>query len=77
MAKFTIHNAKTNLSKLILKAARGEEVIIARDDEPVARLVPIKYKRPERRFGALKGRIELPESFFDPLPPEERERWGQ
>jgi prevent-host-death family protein len=77
MAKFTIHSAKTNLSKLILKAARGEEVIIARDDEPVARLVPMNYKPPQRRFGALKGRIKLPESFFDPLPLEERKRWGQ
>lgn len=77
MAKFTIHSAKTNLSKLIMKAGRGEEVILARDDEPVARLVPMHYKRPERRFGALKGRIKLPESFFDPLPLEERKRWGQ
>lgn len=76
----TIHAAKTQLSKLIAKVEAGEEVIIARGEKPVARLVPV---RPDavatgaggpRGYGLLKGKLDLPDSFFfDPLPEEELE----
>jgi prevent-host-death family protein len=73
---YTIHAAKTNLSRLIELAERGEEVVIARGSEPVARLVRLEAKKPARRFGAMKGRAVLTEAFFEPLPEEELKRWN-
>jgi prevent-host-death family protein len=75
MKPITIHAAKTNLSKLIAKACAGEEVIIARGNKPVVRLVPVEAPKPRRRFGAMKGLIKLDDSFFDPLPPDELALW--
>jgi prevent-host-death family protein len=77
MAAFSIHQAKTNLSKLIARAEAGEEVVIMRGNTPVARLAPIETKTMKRRFGMLKGKIpNLPdEFFFDPLPEEELRLW--
>ncbi len=74
MPTFTVHQAKTNLSKLIEKAEAGEEVIIARGDDPAVRLVPVS-KHPKRKFGAYKGEFTVPDSFFDPLPEEELAAW--
>jgi antitoxin (DNA-binding transcriptional repressor) of toxin-antitoxin stability system len=51
----TVHEAKTNLSKLIAAVERGEEVVIARRDKPVVRLVLEKPVRPKRVLGALAG----------------------
>lgn len=77
MATVTIHHAKTNLSKLIARAEAGEEVIIARGNNPVVRLAPVEPKRHERKPGWLKGKVpNLPDSFFfDPLPEEELRLW--
>lgn len=71
MIKVKIHEAKTNLSKLIAKVEAGEEVVICRGDHEVAKLVPACKKQalPNRGFGNLKGIIEFDERFFDPLPP--------
>lgn len=71
----TIHQAKTNLSRLLQKAANGEEVIIARGAKPVARLVPIGEVAGRRRPGSLKGKLLVGPDFFDPLPPEELAGW--
>ena len=57
MTTVTIHKAKTELSKLIAQAERGEEVIIARGRTPVARLVPYAPEQPKRGFGSMKGRF--------------------
>jgi len=73
--KVTIHAAKTNLSKLIEQAHAGEEVVIARGDVPVARLVPIVERMPTRQAGTLRGLIKVTDAFFDPLPPEELDAW--
>ena len=54
---------------------RGEEVVIARGDKPVVRLVPVDAPQPKRQFGSLKGRLEVPDSFFDPLPEDELKLW--
>ena len=51
----TIHEAKTNLSRLIKEASAGEDVIIARGDKPVARLVPVGGATGKRQPGLLKG----------------------
>lgn len=67
MEQINIHQAKTHLSKLI---AEGKEVIIARYGQPVARLVPIKTLKKDRVPGTAKGKIQMKDSFFEPLPDE-------
>lgn len=70
-----VHEAKSNLSKLIARAEAGEEVIIARAGTPVARLVALKTA-PKRRFGAYKGLFEIDdEELLAPLPEEEIRLW--
>ena len=73
--KVTIHAAKTTLSQLIQRAHAGEDIVIARGDTPVARLVPIKEKPPKRRPGTLKGQVKVTKAFFEPLPPDELDAW--
>ncbi|HEY6265091.1 MAG TPA: type II toxin-antitoxin system Phd/YefM family antitoxin [Candidatus Acidoferrum sp.] len=75
MTVVTVHQAKTNLSRLIKKAADGEEVIIARGSKPVARLVPVGEYKGKRRPGSLKGKLQVGPEFFEPLPPEELSVW--
>jgi prevent-host-death family protein len=75
MERATIHQAKTNLSRLIEKAEAGEEVVISRGTKPVVRLVPIAPHANTRTPGIFKGEFELPDSFFESLPPEELEGW--
>ena len=71
-----LYDAKTNLSKLVDRAAAGEEIIIARGKEPVVRLSPVGANRRRPVFGALKGKLSVPDSFFfDPLPDEELGLW--
>jgi prevent-host-death family protein len=55
----TIHEAKTHLSRLIAAVERGEEVIIARRDKPVVRLVIDKPEKPKRKLGALAGTMSM------------------
>ena len=74
MKTVKIHEAKTNLSRLIEKACRGEDIIIARGDEPVVRLVPIAGKK-RRNLGILKGKLVVGPEFFEPLPSDELDRW--
>ncbi len=74
MATVTIHEAKTNLSKLIVRALDGEEIVIAKGAEPKVKLVPLVPKI-ERKPGRWKGRVEWSDSFFDPLPEDELRRW--
>jgi prevent-host-death family protein len=71
----TIHQAKTNLSRLIQKASSGEEVVIARGSKPVARLVPFGEVKAKRRPGSLKGTLVVGTEFFDPLPVDELSSW--
>jgi antitoxin (DNA-binding transcriptional repressor) of toxin-antitoxin stability system len=73
METVTIHKAKTELSRLIEKACRGEEIVIARGKKPLVRLVAIEDKRGERKPGAWKGKTNVGPEFFEPLPPEEME----
>lgn len=71
MAQVNIHDAKTNLSKLIEKAVGGEDIIIARAGKPVVRLVPVEDNKSARTFGILKGEAVAGKDFFDPLPESE------
>lgn len=65
-----LYEAKTHLSKLVERAADGEEIIIAKAGKPRARLVPLPAAREPRKPGALKGQIWVADDFDDPLPPE-------
>lgn len=69
MATVNVHEAKTHLSRLLQRAAEGEEIIIARAGVPVARLVPFSALRSPRQPGALKGQIWMADDFDD-LPDE-------
>jgi prevent-host-death family protein len=78
MTIVTIHKAKTHLSELIARAEAGEEIIVARGNKPVAKLVPLQpTTKPKRQFGAMKGLIDIGPEFFEPLPDEELKAWGQ
>jgi prevent-host-death family protein len=68
-----VHEAKTNLSRLLNRAASGEDIIIARDGTPLARLVPIAGP-PPRELGFVH--VHIPESFFDPMPDDELDLWS-
>jgi len=71
-----VHEAKTQLSRLLERVEAGEEVIIARAGKPVARLVALAQERPRRVPGRLKGRIHISDSAFDPMADEELAEWG-
>ncbi|WP_298670727.1 type II toxin-antitoxin system Phd/YefM family antitoxin [uncultured Sphingomonas sp.] len=74
MTTVTVHEAKTNLSKLIAEALAGGEVVIARGAVPAVRLVPVK-KPGKRCFGSLKGKIAIDARFDEPLPSDELDAW--
>ena len=74
MPVVNVREAKANLSRLLAQVEAGEEVIITRNGKPVAKLVSVG-KRGRRQFGSMKGRIKVPDSFFDPLPEEELAAW--
>ncbi|HEV2856466.1 MAG TPA: type II toxin-antitoxin system Phd/YefM family antitoxin [Thermoanaerobaculia bacterium] len=69
MAEVNIHEAKTHLSRLLLRVAGGEEIVIARAGKPVAKLVPVESK-PQRLIGQDDGLFEVPDDFDAPLPDE-------
>ena len=73
---FTVHQAKTQLSKLIAAALAGEEVVIARGDKPVVKLTPLEPTKKKRVFGSMKGQIALTDAFFEPLPDDELALWN-
>ena len=75
MTQFSVHDAKTNLSRLIADALAGGDVVIARGNVPVVRLVPVAPLG-RRQFGALKGRIAMDARFDEPLPEDELAGWN-
>ena len=74
MPVVNVHQAKTHLSRLLAQVEAGQEVVIARNGDPVVRLVSCK-RLGKRQFGAWKGRIVIDDSFFDPLPETELSAW--
>ena len=69
MDQINLYEAKTKLSELVDRAAAGEEIVIARDGRPVARLVAYKPRaRKRRKLGLLAGKLKVPDDFDDPLP---------
>ena len=74
MPTVNVHEAKTHLSRLLAQVEAGQEVVIARRGAPVARLVACE-PRGKRQADVLKGKITVPDSFFEPLPEEELRLW--
>lgn len=68
MKQVNIHEAKTQLSKLLVRVAAGEEIVIARDGKPVARLVPEPVSA-VRAWGRDRGRVVIADDF-DETPPD-------
>ncbi|MGA3019281.1 MAG: type II toxin-antitoxin system prevent-host-death family antitoxin [Bryobacteraceae bacterium] len=75
MAQFTVHEAKSNLSRLLALVERGEEVTIMRDGKPVADLVRHRRKSGLRKLGALAGTIPPPEGWDAPMTDEQADRF--
>lgn len=66
MVRVGMHEAKSQLSRLVELAENGEEVVIQRSGRPVARLVAVQRRRPlAEAFGALRGEIELADDFAE------------
>lgn len=68
MSKFNIADAKTRFSELVQKAMLGEEVIIAKDNKPVVKLVPLDKQKQPRKPGSGKGQILYIAPDFDATP---------
>ena len=75
MSISNIHDAKSQLSKLVKRAERGEEVIIARAGKPVARLIPYHPSTVSRAGGQWKGKVRIAPDF-DELPPDLADAFG-
>ena len=76
MTVVTVHEAKTNLSKLLKLVEAGEEVVIARGSVPVARIVTMQAEQAtSRKPGRWQGKFSVPQSAVDPLPEDELKLW--
>ena len=60
-----VHAAKTNLSKLLARVAKGEEIVIAKSGTPVAKLVPFVSVAPSRALGAFRGKIWMSDDALE------------
>jgi prevent-host-death family protein len=74
VTKVNVHEAKTQLSRLLERAHAGEEIVIAKSGKPYARLVPLAVATP-RTPGLLKGTFD--DAFFEPLPGDELDGWDK
>ncbi len=63
-----IHEAKTNLSRLLSQVEKGQDIIIAKAGKPIARLTKFTAQKPKRILGRDAGLFEIPKDFEDPLP---------
>ncbi len=82
MNAVTIDAAKTNLSKLLVRVEAGEEIVLARGDQPIAEIVPyappapeLAPPKPKRQFGSMRGQISVGPEFFEPLSAEDLALW--
>lgn len=70
MATYNLYDARNALSELVERAVKGEEVVIARRNQPAVRLVPVNEpeEKPKREFGRHRHLGRVTDAFFDPLP---------
>ena len=67
---YNLYEAKTELSRLVDRAANGEEIIIAKAGKALAKLVPLPKARVPRKPGGWEGKVRMAEDFDQPLPAE-------
>ena len=72
----SVSSAKTHLSQLLVRVEAGEVITIVRGRTPVTKLVPA-IRKGKREFGAMRGKISIGPRYFEPLPDDELDRWGQ
>ncbi len=68
MKQINIYEAKTDLSRLVDKASKGETFIIAKAGTPLAKLGPLEPRPKKFKFDLMKGRIKVAPDFDEPLP---------
>jgi prevent-host-death family protein len=67
---YNLYEAKTSLSRLVDRAANGEEIILSKAGKPLAKLVPFRHSAEPRQAGGWEGQMRISEDFDAPLPPE-------
>lgn len=67
---YNLYEAKTHLSHLVDRAAKGEEIVIAKAGVPLAKLVPVPKPKEKRKPGGWEGKVRIANNFDDPLPAE-------
>lgn len=72
-----VHEAKSNLSRLLARVEAGEEIVVARAGAPVARLVPLASPSSQRVPGRYRGRGYIAPDFDAPLPGLEKAFYGR
>ncbi|HEV8131865.1 MAG TPA: type II toxin-antitoxin system Phd/YefM family antitoxin [Acidobacteriota bacterium] len=71
MIKLNIHEAKTHLSRYLNRLRPGDRILLCKRNVPIAEIRPLPAVRKKKRpIGLDKGKLRIPKSFFDPLPPE-------
>ncbi len=71
MIRLNIHEAKTHLSRYVGRLMKGETILLCKRNVPIAEIRPLpKIKRSKRPVGLAAGQFEIPDGFFEPLPPE-------
>jgi len=76
MIQRNVSEAKAELSSLLAKVEEGEEVIIARNGKPIARLVAYQKRKEPRKLGLMAGMGTIPDDFNDPCPEIEEMFYG-
>ena len=70
MLMVNIHDAKTNLSKYLSRLDEEQEIVVCNRNRPVAVIRPVPASQDRREIGRERGRLTVPDGFFDPLPEE-------
>lgn len=71
MIRLNIHEAKTHLSRYLARLKRGETIVLCKRNVPIAEIRPLPARNDAPRpIGLARGKITVPPSFFEPLPPD-------
>ncbi len=73
--QFNVHEAKTQLSRILERVEAGEEIVISRAGRPIAKVIPLRPRVARAGRGSLRGQIHIPEDFDD-LPDDIAEAFG-
>ncbi len=71
MTKLNVHEAKTHLSRYLKKVANGETIVLCKNGEPIAQIVPLPVKSRKGMLGFAKRMGKMTEKFFEPLTDED------